>query len=457
MAGGTFNLSGKKVRPGTYINIKTGKLSVLGADLEGAVLLPLIGADYGPSGEFMKIDASAPDEHFMKLGHSVYDDNNTLMLYIREALKGCREVYVFIPKAGAKATVTLGEVLVATAKYGGTLGNSFKVAVVANATLGTGYFNVSVYKGTELVETFSGVQKVGDLDGVSEYVDFTAASGSTAATALAAASATSLASGTDGSMSNSDFTTMLDASESVDWNALAFPYDAVTTYASLATAIVSKIKYFREEAGKDVYAVMSGVAGDYEGIFNVDNGYVLTGGTQIDASKACCYIAGITAGANYLTSNTYRKVDGAAKVLNPKTHDEAVAAINAGKIFFSYDDSWNVIVEYDINSLTTFNSAKDESYRKGRVNRVFDAYRALLRANFPPNRFNNDETGWKIMEGIGKSIHKTLQEEGAIQNVDLDNDFKVDRSRSAGDQTYFNVALQPVDSAEKLYFSVTTY
>ena len=61
------------------------------------------------------------------------------------------------------------------------------------------------------------------------------------------------------------------------------------------------------------------------------------------------------------------------------------------------------------------------------------------------------------MEGIGKSIHKTLQEEGAIQNVDLDNDFKVDRSRSEGDQTYFNVALQPVDSAEKLYFSITTY
>lgn len=455
MAGGTFTLSGKKVRPGTYINIKTGKVSTLGADLEGAVLLPLIGADYGPAQEFIKIDASAPDANFSKLGHSVYD-NTTLMMYIREALKGCREVYVFIPAAGTKAAKTLGGVLVCTAKYGGALGNSFKVAVTANATLGTGYFNVTVYNGTEVVETFEGVQKIGDLDGVSEYIDFTAASGSTATTALVAATAAALEDGANGSMNNAAFTAMLDASESEDWNVLAFPYSS-DTYSSLCTAIVSKIKYFREEAGKDVYAVMSGVAGDYEGIFNVDNGYTLTDGTDVSATEATCFIAGVTAGANYLTSNTYRKVDGAAKVLNPKTHDEAVAAINAGKIFFSYDDSWNVIVEYDINSLTTFTSTKDESYRKGRVNRVFDAYKALLRANFPPNRFDNSETGWKIMEGIGKSIHKTLQDEGAIQNVDLDNDFKVDRSRSEGDRTYFNVALWPIDSSEKLYFSITTY
>lgn len=454
MAGGTFTLSGKKERPGTYINTKSGRVSVLGADLEGAVLLPLIGADYGPAGKFIRIDAAAPDAHFAELGHSVYDDND-MMLLIREALKGCREVVVFIPTEGAKAAKTLGN-LQATAKCGGTLGNSFKVAITANAALGTGYFNATVFSGDNLVETHSAVQKVGDLAGVSEYIDFTPAEDATAESALAAAAATALTGGTNGTVANADFTAMLDASESEDWNVLAFPY-STTTYAALATAIVSKIKYFREEAGKDVYAVLSGVGADYEGVFNVDNGYVLSDDTEIDAAKACCFIAGISAGADYLTSNTYHRVDGAAKVKDPKTHDEAVAAIRAGKIFFSYDDAWNVIVEYDINSLTTFTSTKDESYRKGRVNRVFDAYRALLRANFPPNRFDNNETGWKIMEGLGKSIHKTLQEEGAIQNVDLDNDFKVDRSRSIGDQTYFKVALQPVDSAEKLYFSITTY
>jgi hypothetical protein len=40
--------------------------------------------------------------------------------------------------------------------------------------------------------------------------------------------------------------------------------------------------------------------------------------------------------------------------------------------------------------------------------------------------------------------------------VDAEADFLVDQTRSVGDATYFDVAVQPVDSAEKLYFSVST-
>jgi len=114
------------------------------------------------------------------------------------------------------------------------------------------------------------------------------------------------------------------------------------------------------------------------------------------------------------------------------------------------------VIEYDINSLVTFTQEKTEDYRKMRVQRTLDAYKRLIRANFPPNKFYNDSDGWDIMEGIGRGIHATLQEEGAIHDYDPDNDFLVDRSRSEGDQTYFNVALRPTDSAEKLYFTVTT-
>lgn len=60
------------------------------------------------------------------------------------------------------------------------------------------------------------------------------------------------------------------------------------------------------------------------------------------------------------------------------------------------------------------------------------------------------------MEGIGRSLLKKFREAGAIKNVDLDNDFLVDRELSEGDETYFNVGLEPVDSSEKIYFTVTT-
>ena len=60
------------------------------------------------------------------------------------------------------------------------------------------------------------------------------------------------------------------------------------------------------------------------------------------------------------------------------------------------------------------------------------------------------------MEGIGKTILKQYEEAGAIKNVDYDNDFLVDRTISESDRTYFNIGLEPVDSAEKLYFTVST-
>ena len=43
---------------------------------------------------------------------------------------------------------------------------------------------------------------------------------------------------------------------------------------------------------------------------------------------------------------------------------------------------------------------------------------------------------------------------GAIKNVDYDADFNIDESLSGGDEVYFIVAIQPVDSAEKLFFTV---
>ena len=454
MAGGTFTISGKKVRPGTYINVKSGKNSSVSVNLEGAVVLPLIGATYGPAKEFIKIDASAPDGNFSKFGMSVFDDD-PCMLLIRECMKACGTIYAFIPTAGEKAAATLDSKLVCTAKYGGTLGNKLKVSVVANATLGEGFFNVNVYLVDTLVESHTGMKVIGDLAGMSDYIDFTPATGSTAETALTPVAATSLTGGTNGAVNNADFTEMLDASETLDFNVFAFPYSA-TTYAGLVTAIRSKVKYMCEEAGKDIFAVFSGVAADYDRIQNVTNGVKLSDGTEITAEKAVAFIAGATAGAGYTESNTYRRYPDAVSIIGPKTHDQAVDAIKNGEVFFSFDDSYNVVIEYDINSLVTLTDGKDESYKKMRVQRIIDAYKRLLRANFPPNKYDNDADGWDVMEGIGRGIHADLEEEGAIHDYDPENDFLVDRSRSEGDQTYFNCAIKPTDSAEKLYFSVTT-
>jgi hypothetical protein len=60
------------------------------------------------------------------------------------------------------------------------------------------------------------------------------------------------------------------------------------------------------------------------------------------------------------------------------------------------------------------------------------------------------------MEGVGKILLQDFEDNHAIKNVDLDNDFLVDRVKSTGDKTFFKVGLEAVDSAEKLYFDIKT-
>ena len=146
----------------------------------------------------------------------------------------------------------------------------------------------------------------------------------------------------------------------------------------------------------------------------------------------------------------------ATDVVGLKTNEEAIEAISNGEFFFSMSEEDEVIVEYDINSLHNFTTERTSDYSKNRVIRVYDSFADDLKLTFPPNKFDNDEDGWLVMEGLGRALLQSYAKQGAITNVDAENDFYVDQSKSIGDETFFNVGLQAVDSAEKLYFSVST-
>ena len=208
--------------------------------------------------------------------------------------------------------------------------------------------------------------------------------------------------------------------------------------------------------GKGVQVVIPNAgAPDYEGVLNVTNSVALDN-LELTTAEACAWVAGATAGASMTESLTYVKYDGATSVVNPKTNEEAVEAVKKGEFFFVVNENEEIVAQYDINSLVTFSGQKDSSYRKNRVIRVFDTLQETIQLNFPPNKFDNEETGWNIMEGIGKSILRDFENQKAITNVDYDSDFKVDREASYDDMTYFDVGIQAVDSAEKLYFTIHT-
>lgn len=446
MAGGKFDKLAGKVRPGTYMNFESTRSDTVGTSERGTVIIPLLKPSYGPAGSYIELTNAGPDAAYAKLGYSVYDsDPNRQMLLIREAFKKASKVLVYIPKEGTKAVAKneLEPNLTATAKHGGTRGNALTVTVAANPVWG---FDVTVSLAGNTAAYYEGLSTVDDLIAQDcEYVTFTGSG------ALAAIAAMNLTGGTDATVQNDDLTTFMDTWEKVKFNTVAMP----VTDSSMKAAIKTKIKYLRESMGRGVQAVVPDFPADYEGIISIKNGYAIDD-DKLSAAEATAWVAGASAGASYVESLTYDAVDGATDLVDALTHEEYVDAINKGHFAFSISEENKVIVEYDINSLTSFKQPKDETYRKNRVVRVMDTFQESIQLNFPPNKYANDSDGWDIMEGVGKSILKQFAEAGAITDVDYDNDFLVDRDASYGDKTYFNVNLKPVDSAEKLFFTTHT-
>lgn len=446
MAGGNFDINQSKIRPGSYMNFEAKPKVKLSTAKRGTCVIPLIGYDWGPDGEFVTLTNDSPDAEIAKLGRSIYSENDLTRL-VKLAFENATKVHVYIISGGNKAKKTEDNITM-TAKYAGTRGNKLTVSGTANTE---GGFNVSVYLDGELMETFEKVSTIADINQIgSQYVDFSGDG------TLKAFAGVVLQGGTNAGVNNGSLTKYLDKLEKIKFNTALVPI----TDLDLTEAAKSKIKYLRNKQGKTVQFVMPNFEADDLGIINVVNSFRKYG-KDLTVTDAAAWVAGVTAGADKTTSNTYKVVNGAEAVVGELTGEQAEAAILAGKFFFSTsDDTGEVIVEYDINSLVHLDKKQDNSYKKNRVIRVFDSFADDLKGTIKPNQFDNEAKGWAKMEQLGKLLLSQYSNidggDGAIKNVDLDNDFKVDQGRSAGDETYFNIGIQPVDSAEKLYYSIST-
>ena len=114
------------------------------------------------------------------------------------------------------------------------------------------------------------------------------------------------------------------------------------------------------------------------------------------------------------------------------------------------------MVEQDINTLRTYNEDKSYVFSKNRVIRCLDeiANTALLVFNKQycgavSNTFDQ-RTSFKSQL---ISYIDTLQNMEAIQNFDASTDISVEQGDTI-ESVVVDVALQPVDSMEKLYMTV---
>lgn len=251
-----------------------------------------------------------------------------------------------------------------------------------------------------------------------------------------------------------DVTAALAALKTISFNTLCYPYDGEAETAN-KTAIATWIKAMRDDEGVKCQAVLVNHAADSEGIINVTQGIIMSDGTELTAAEATAWVAGATAGASITTSNTGMKYEGTIDVKPRLTKSEMETAIKAGKFIFKVDTAQNVTAVYDINSLTTVTVEKGKMFTKNRVIRILDNTANDITSIFESNyvgKVNNNEDGRSILKAALVDYFNTLQNMGAIQNFKTD-----DVAVSAGtdsDAVVVTVAIQPVDSVEKIYITV---
>ena len=438
MAGGTF-IAQNKIRPGAYINFQSVPRPMMTAGDRGigVLTMPL---SWGSQTGLISVlsEDLLTGRSLSAIGFTAFDPESKLLAGM---LNYCYMAKVFrADTGGVAATATVGG-LTATARYPGAFGNNITVAVRADGAL----FIVETYVKGAIVDSQT-VAEASEVDG-NDYVTF-AGTG-----ALSVSAGMPLTGGTNGTVEEETaYTNLLSKLTTERYQTLAVTTDMAAIKANVATFI----KKQRDDEGRYVQAVVANYdAADNEGVINNVNGAVING-VEFTPEEFTVVAAGMTAGARIIDSNTGRVVDGASQIIGELDNTGIIAALQAGKFVLSPNQSGAIKVEQDINSLHTFIPEKNKMFSKNRIIRTLDEIGISVRDTWESafmGKVNNDDAGRAIFKSSLLVYMGSLQEMGAITNFEGSADIEVLAGNDV-DAVVCNIAVQPVDSMEKLYMTV---
>lgn len=446
MAGGTWN-SQNKVRPGVYINVKSSPTAAQSVGDRGIVALcePL---HWGPDQEMMEINTGED-----LTGYIGYDLMAKETLFLREIWKGSAStappVKVYLYRASGtgakKAAATIGESLSVTARYNGIRGNDIVITVTADPDQvdPQGYVVRTVLDGMVKDE-----QQVSDAEELKEN-DWVVFSGKGE---LATTAGIHLTEGTDGTITPTAYSDFLSVLEAYTYNILI--YDGEDTI--VRTAYILFMKRMRDTLGKKCQLVTSGAEGaDHEAVISVGNGVVLSDGTVLQAKEATWWVGGAEAGAAYNQSLTYVGYPDAVQTYPRLSDQELEAALQEGKLVF-FEEFGEIKICSDINTFTGFLPTKSRDFSKNRVMRTLDsfcndAYKQF--SKYYVGKVDNDADGRNLFKAWVAGYLNEMQANRGIKNFSLE-DVEVLPGQDS-DAILLNAAIQPVDSIEKIYMTVT--
>lgn len=427
-----------------YINFKTNQSARLTVGERGVVAIcePM---SWGPVGQIMTVEAGADTTPFC--GYSLTEPGAR---FLNEIFKGTnrtnppRQVLLYRPSASssAQAQATLGA-LTAKALYPGVRGNDISIIVTA-LTEPESSFQVDTLVSGTVVDTQVAAQ-VSDLV-ANAWVEFSGTG------ALTANSGQALSGGVDGTVQATAYSTFLTALEPYKFDVLI--YDGEDT--TVMSAYQSFVERMLNDNGQWCQMVAAEMAAPNSySVINNEQGVVLNDGTTLTPQQACWWLGGASAGASYNESLTYAQYPGAVDVSPRMTNSQYAEAVQAGQVCLMAEDGMVKMVQ-DINSLVTFTPEVGSVFHKNRVIRLCSTIANDLYQQFSDNYIgviNNNEEGRNMFKAAIISYLLTLQGEQAIQNFDAE-DITVEQGEEI-DSVVVTLALQVVDSVEKVYMVVT--
>lgn len=430
--------------PGVYINFKTNQSARLTVGERGVVAIcePM---SWGPVGQIMTVEAGADTTPFC--GYSLTEPGAR---FLNEIFKGTnrtnppRQVLLYRPSASssAQAQATLGA-LTAKALYPGVRGNDISIIVTA-LTEPEDNFQVDTLVSGTVVDTQVAAQ-VTDLV-ANAWVEFSGTG------ALTANSGQALSGGVDGTVQATAYSTFLTALEPYKFDVLIYDGED-TTVMSAYQSFVERMLNDNGQWCQMVAAEMT-TPNSYS-VINNEQGVVLNDGTTLTPQQTCWWLGGASAGASYNESLTYAQYPGAVDVSPRMTNSQYAEAVQAGQVCLMAEDGMVKLVQ-DINSLVTFTPEVGSVFHKNRVIRLCSTIANDLYQQFSDNYIgviNNNEEGRNMFKAAIISYLLTLQGEQAIQNFDAE-DITVEQGEEI-DSVVVTLALQVVDSVEKVYMVVT--
>ena len=443
MAGGTWTTQ-NKVRPGIYIRFNSTENNSLSVGERGVVAIcePM---SWGPVGQVMTVEAGADVTPFCG-----YDITSPNALFLQQIFLGTNRtngpstVLLYRPSASAsaQATVTTG-VLTATALYPGVRGNDITIIITEDPDLESTFVVSTVVDG-EIVD--SQIAATADTLVANDWVTFSGTGALTATTGEA------LTGGLDGTVQDAAYSTFLTNIEPYKFDILI--YDG--TESTVQAAMISFVERLANDNGQYCQLVASGLTtADSQYVINVNSSVTLANGTALSAGQTCWWVGGAEAGAQYNESLTYAQHPEAVAVTPVLTNTQVITAIQGGQLVLTGEDD-AIHIETDINSLTTYTTDVGSVFSKNRVIRLCNTIANDLYRQFSQNYIgvvNNNEAGRSLFQAAIVGYLLDIQANQGIQNFSAE-DVEV-LPGTAIDAIVVNIAIQPVDSTEKIYMTIS--